>query len=402
MKLKAIIAAAILATTAGTAAAECAYENTTDIKILATGFEAWKVMTEAMAECGQVAAELSQEADQKQASGLAAQPSLYELAGVHNSGLVPLVDQGLVRPLDDLIAAFGGDLQPNQVIKINGETMALAMMVNAQHLMYREDILNDLGIDVPATYDDVLAAADKIAETGVVEYPFGGSWQTTWLEFVNMYLGYGGEFFDDAKNPTLNNEQGVAALEMMKALTAYMDPEYLVADSTYVQQQFQQGKIAMANFWASRAAAMDDTNESTVIGKVKFTSAPRPTADAPRPASTLWWDGITVAKNISDEEAEAAFRVAMEGMDAEMANAHPNTAIWLIKGYEPGENAVGAVETAKNGALPYPASTEMGLMQTAIANNVADFLTGRSTAENTLAAIESAYLVSAREAGLLE
>ena len=26
------------------------------------------------------------------------------------------------------------------------------------------------------------------------------------------------------------------------------------------------------------------------------------------PAATLWWDGFTIAKNISDEDAEASFR----------------------------------------------------------------------------------------------
>ena len=279
--------------------------------------------------------------------------------------------------------------------------MAIAMMVNAQHLMYREDILNDLGIAVPTTYEEVLAAAQQIEDSGVVQYPLGGSWSTTWLEFVNMYLGYGGSFFDENKMPTVNNDTGAASLEMMKRLTAYMDPEFLVSDSTYVQQQFQQGKIAMANLWASRAGAMNNAEESTVVGLVKFASAPAPVEGA-IPASTLWWDGIVIAANISDEEAATVFRVAMEGMDAEMANANPNTAIWLIPGYAPGENAVGAAATAQNGAVPYPASSQMGLMQTAIQNNITDFLTDRVDAATTLAAIESDYLVSAREAGLIE
>ncbi len=99
MKLKAMIIATILTATASTVMADCAYKNTTEVKILATGFEAWKVMTEAMAECGRVTAELSQEADQKQASGLAAEPSLYELAGVHHHRDC----QSLAIDLDELI-----------------------------------------------------------------------------------------------------------------------------------------------------------------------------------------------------------------------------------------------------------------------------------------------------------
>ena len=401
MKLRTLLVGAVIALSGGAAHADCAFNNETELKILATGFEAWKAMTGAMAECGNVSVELSQEAQEKQAPGLAATPPLFQLAGTYNSGLVPLVDQGLVRPLDDLVATHGQHLSDNQLIKVDGQTMAIAMMVNAQHLMYREDILNDLGIAVPATYEEVLAAAQTIEDAGVVQYPLGGSWSTTWLEFVNMYLGYGGGFFDEDKRPTIDNDTGVAALEMMKRLSAYMDPEFLVSDSTYVQQQFQQGKIAMANLWASRAGAMNNAEESTVVGLVRFASAPAPVEGA-IPASTLWWDGIVIAANISDEEAAAAFRVAMEGMDAEMANANPDTAIWLIPGYAPGENAMGAAATAANGAVPYPASSQMGLMQTAIQNNITDFLTGRAEAATTLAAIEEDYLVSAQEAGLIE
>ncbi len=400
MKLRTVAAAAVISLLATGAQADCAFENPVPVKLSSAGFQAWKVVADAMAECGNFEAELSQDFQVKQAAGFAASPSLYHLGGVANSSLVPLANEGIIRPLDELVAQYGQSLSPNQLISVDGQIMAIAMMVNAQHLMYREDILNELGIAVPTTYEEVLAAAETIEAAGVVEYPLGGTWSTTWLEFVNMYLGYGGTFFAEGHQPAVNNEQGVAALEMMKRLTEYMDPEYLVSDSTYVQQQFQQGKIAIANLWASRAGAMDDPNESQVVGLVKMASAPAPVAGA-IPAATLWWDGIVVAKNISDEEAEAAFRVALEGMDAEMVQANNDIAVWLIDGFEPGPAAAGAAATAAAGARPYPASSQMGLMQTAIANNITDFLTDAKDAQATLAAIEDDYLIAAREAGLV-
>lgn len=215
-----------------------------------------------------------------------------------------------------------------------------------------------------------------------------------------MFIGFGGTFMDSASNPTINNEMGIKTLEMMKALTAYMDPEYLVSNSTYVQQQFQQRKIAIANLWASRAAAMDDEAESQVVGKVTMAAAPAAAAGE-RPASTLWWDGVVIAKNITDAEAEAAFQVAMEGLDTEMVSANNDAAIWLIEGYTPGRLAEGAIATANAGAVPYPASKAMGLMQTALGNGVADFLTGAKDAATTLTDIEAEYITAAKEAGLL-
>ena len=44
----------------------------------------------------------------------------------------------------------------------------------------------------------------------------------------------------------------------------------------------------------------------------------------------------------------------------------------------------------------------MGLMQTALGNGLASFLTGQKDAKTALADIEAAYRVSAKEAGLLK
>ena len=383
--------------------AGCAFENQTPIKMLSAGFPAWKAVVESMSECGNFEAELDQEFRHKQPAALEADPALYQIGGVSNSTMVPLLNQGTIRPIDDLVAKHGQHLRPNQLIKIDGKIMAVAMMVNAQHLMYREDILNDLGIAVPSTYDEVLAAAETIKQAGVVEYPLGGTYKTGWnvaQEFVNMHVGMGGSFLDGDNRPTINNEMGLAALEMMKRLTAYMDPEYLVSDSTYVQQQFQQGKIALANLWASRAGAMDAEGESQVVGLVRMASAPAAIAGS-RPASTLWWDGVVFAKNMSDDVADAAFRVAMEGLDREMVEANNDIAVWLIDGFELTPISKGAADTANNGAIPYPASSAMGLMQTALGNGVSDYLTGAKDAATTLADIENAYVTAAKEQGLL-
>ncbi len=401
MKLKSILLAGAMSFAAAGAWADCAFENDVPLKSLSAGFEAWKAVTDAMSECGNFSASLDQEFREKQPEAFAADPALYQIGGVSNATLVPLLNAGTIRPLDDLVEKYGQDLLPNQLIKVDGKTMAIAMMVNAQHLMYRDDVLAELGIEEPKTYADVLAAAAKIKEAGLMDYPIGGTFKTGWnlgQEFVNMYLGEGGQFFGDGNMPAINNDQGVAALETMKAMTEYMDPEYLVSDSTYVQQQFQQGKIAMANLWASRAAAMNDEAESQVVGKVTMAAAPMGSAV---PATTIWWDGIVLASNMSDEEADAAFRVALEGMDGDMVSANNDTAVWLSTAYTPGDLAAGAAASAEGGAKAYPASGPMGIMHTSLGNGLADYLTGAKDAQTTLADIEADYITAAKEAGLI-
>ena len=399
-KLLAAVFAALLIP-AAPAAAACNFQNTVPLKSLTAGFEAWKVVTDAMAECGNFEAELDQEFRQKQPAAFAANPSQYAIGGVANATLVPLLNDGSVRTLDDLAAKHGARLPDSQLIRRDGKIVAVAMMINAQHLMYRRDIFSDLGISPPENYDALLAAAKKIRDAGVVDYPLGGTFKAGWNlaeEFVNMHLGFGGKFFNADKTPAVNGAAGVKTLEMLKALTEYMDPEYLVSDSTYVQQQLQQGKVAMANLWASRAGAMNDEAESQVVGKIGFAAAPAATPGG-KPATTLWWDGMVVAKNISDAEADAAFRLMMHGVSSASLEKGRDAAIWLA--FPDSAIGKGAVDSQKGGAPAYPASTEMGLMHTALGNNIADFLTGKESAQQTLADIEDAYATAAREAGVL-
>ncbi len=406
MFVKRILLAGAVSLIGSTAFAACSYKNEVPLKSLSAGFEAWKAVTDAMAECGNFQAELDQEFRTKQPAAFEANPSLYHIGGVSNGTITPLLNAGTIRPLDDLVAKYGQNLKPNQLIRVNGQVMAVAMMVNTQHLMYREDILSELGIDTPTTWDAVYAAADEIKAAGVVDYPLGATMKSGWnlaQEFVNMYPGFGGTFFNDDNTTAVNSDAGIKALDTMKKALEYTDPEVLVSDSTYVQQQFQQGKIAMANLWASRAGAMNDEAESQVVGKVAMAAAPRAMKGG-APATTLWWDGIVIAKNITDEEADAAFRLAMEGLDADMVKGANDAAIWLVEGYEPTAVAKGAIDTATANPAPpaYPSTTQMGLLHTALGNELPAFLTGERDAADTLVAVEEAYTTSAKEAGVLK
>ncbi|MHB2169320.1 ABC transporter substrate-binding protein [Alsobacter sp. R-9] len=405
MKIKAIVAATALSLLmAGTAHAACSFQNTVPLKSLTAGFQAWKSVTSAMAECGNFQAELDQDFSKKHVAAFSANPALYQIGGVATETFVPLLNGGLIRPLDAYVAKYGQKLQPAQLVKIDGKVMAIAMMVNAQHLMYRKDIFDKLGIPEPKTYDDVLAAAAKIKASGEMATPIGATMRSGWnlaQDFVNMYMGFGGEFFGANNMPAVNGPAGVKTLDMMKKLTAYMDPEYLNADSTVVQKQFQQGKIAIANFWASRAGALDDPKESTVVGKVKMAAAPLAMAGG-KPATTVWWDGAVIARNIPDDQAETAFRVLMEGLDKEMVTANNDDAVWLVEGFKPGPAAEGALATLNAGTPGFPASPRMGLLHSALGSTLPDFFTGKLTAEATLKAVEDKYVTAAKEAGLIK
>ncbi|MEO0386994.1 MAG: extracellular solute-binding protein, partial [Pseudomonadota bacterium] len=282
-----------------------------------------------------------------------------------------------------------------------------AFMANAQHLFYRKDVLETVGVEVPTTYAEVIEAAEAIRAAGLMDHPVALNTKSGWNlaeEFVNMYLGFGGSFFEPGSAaPSINNDAGVAALEMLKALSEYSNPDFLTFDSNATQALWEGGEIALGIMWGSRGAGILDDEGSTeeIVSNTILAMAPKITADG-RPASTLWWDGFTIAKNISDEDAEASFIAMVNGASPETVAANNDAAVWLVPGYEPGPVSAGIFETAQAGAAPYPMVPYMGLLHTALGNELSTFMQGGESAEQALADAEAAYTTAAREQGFLQ
>ena len=402
--------AALAAMSVAAAAAGCGIEKGS-VRILSNDFPALHAVVTEAEKCAtdtvKVTKNQTKDHESLAVASLTANPAEYTSAIVANSSILPLINDGLIRPLDDLVAKHGGGLQKTQLITVDGKVMAVAFMANAQHLFYREDILKQAGVEVPKTYEDMLTAAKVIKEKGLMANPIGGTYKAGWNlaeEFVNMYIGMGGEFFEaGSAKATINNEKGVAALAMMKSLSENMNPDFLTFDSNALQAEFEAGKVAMANFWGSRAAAVTDAEGSTpeITGAIKLAGAPT-VGGGTIPATTLWWDGFTVAKNVSDEDAEATFRALVHGASTEMANANGDKAVWLVSGYTPGAAAIGVTSSASAGSKPYPMTPYMDMLHTALGAEIVDFMQGKEDVAKALADAEAAYTTAAKEKGFLK
>ncbi len=397
-----------LSLTAFSAAQAC--EISARVSVVGNEFPAIQTVGAGAAACtgAEVSTNLTADHQKINVPGMQGNPAEYTTAIVANSSIVALMNEDVIRPLDDLVAKHGGDLKSSQLIKVNGKIMAVAFMANAQHLMYRKDVLADLGISVPKTYEEMLAAAEKIRSSGAMQNPVGGAYAAGWnlaQEFNNMFLGYGGSHFESGSaSPSVNSEAGVNALNMMKSLSEYMNPDFLTHDSNATNAEYRAGNIALLNMWGSRASSQ--TTAEGVTDAVKNGHAiagPMTVGGGSTAASTLWWDGWTVAKNISDAEAEATFIAMMNGISPSMMSDENirTQAVWLIDGYKPTDAAIGVFEAAKMGTTPYPMLPYMGLMHTALGAELPDFMQGKETAEQALADVEAAYVAAAKEKGYL-
>ena len=408
---KSLLAGAILLAGSAAANAGCGIEKGR-VSIVGNEFPAIQTVAKGAEACAgdgvEVKANLTADHQKINVAGMSGNPAEYTSAVVANSSVIELINKDVVRPLDDLVAAHGADISKNRLITIDGKVMAVAFMANAQHLVYRKDILEKAGVQPPKTYEEFLAAAKAIKDAGLMAYPVTGTYKAGWNlaeEFVNMYLGYGGEFFKaGTAEPSINNDKGVATLNMMKALSEYMNPDFLTYDSNAAAAEWEAGNAALMNMWGSRMGPLTD-NEGAVEGVAENTIAagPMTVGGGSIPATTLWWDGWTVAKNISDEDATATFLAMKNGSGPSILNdATMPLAVWMIEGYKPAPTANGVAAAIAAGSIPYPMQPYMGLMHTALGDNIADFLQGKESAEQALADAEAAYATAAKEKGYLK
>ncbi len=335
-------------------------------------------------------------------------PAEYTSVIVANSTLTQLMNDGLVRPLDEYVAKYGQHLKPSQLITIGGNVMAVAFMANSQHLYSRTDVLEQAGVEgIPATVEEVVAAAEKIRAAGIMEHPIVMNMKVGWNvgEIFNLFFfANGGELFKPGSaEPNVNSPEGIAALGTIKSLLEYAHPDHLSHASNETQGLWEAGKAALAIMWGSRGGAvLDDEGSSDEVTSNTVLSAAPTAGGGSTPAATLWWDGVTVAKNIPDEDAEATFAALVSGLTSDLMEEHNDKAIWLIEGFQAGPAAAGVAATAAAGAKPYPMIPFINLMHNALGSELVDFYKGDESAEDALADVEAAYRTSAKEAGFLQ
>jgi multiple sugar transport system substrate-binding protein len=408
--LKASVGLGALVASSAVAWADCGIEAGS-VRILSNDFTSLHIIAAEAETCATptVTVTKNQTTEHKniQVPALTSNPATYPVAVIANNSIVPLLNDGLIRPLDDYVAKWGQDLLENQLVRIDGKVMAVAFQINAQAMLYRKDMLEQAGIEPPKTYEEILAAAEVLREKGIIDTPLLGNYKPGWdlaAQFVNVYLGYGGEFFEPGTaNLTIDNDKGVAALETIKAVSGYMSPDLVTYDSNAAKPVWEAGQAAIkVDSWGSRVSALvDDKDAQPGVAEHSVIAGAPTVGGGAIPAAAIWWDGFTIAKNISDEDAEASFRAMLHGIRPEVAKEHAEVTAWLVKGYEPTPMAAGVFETLKAGAKPYPMVPYMGLLHTALGNELGEFIQGREDAAKALADVTQAYNTMAREGGFL-
>ena len=164
--------------------------------------------------------------------------------------------------IDDMMAedGIGMDRYPAAFAKsaqFEGRTIGFPLRAHAQLMFYRKDVLAEVGMDPPRTWDDVVAVADAIRAKGLDVEPLAlyfhndGNRQNLFI-WLNFLWAAGADVFDAKTCPVWDSEAGLAATEDYIALHTVhkaTNPSSISFVEQDARQSFQQGKSAMIPVW---------------------------------------------------------------------------------------------------------------------------------------------------------
>ncbi|ODV15322.1 MAG: bicyclomycin resistance protein [Lysobacteraceae bacterium SCN 69-25] len=165
--------------------------------------------------------------------------------------LLDFVKDGIAEPLDGYMTGgfkdrfIGPFLKPGQ---IGGKTYGLPIAASARAMFYNKAMLTKAGFpNGPKTWDDVVAAAEKIKADGGNGFGLMAKGTEVDVYFYYAMWSYGGEVLDANQKAAFDSPAGVKALTLYKSmldrgLTEPGPTNYTRED---LQNLFKQGRLGM-------------------------------------------------------------------------------------------------------------------------------------------------------------
>ncbi len=242
------------------------------------------------------------EAHQKQLLAYQQGDGQFDVAQFDNTFLAPFGAAKAMTPLDDFLAKSTeydiADFAKGQQDygKYNGETLGLTLSTEPMIQWYRTDIYDELGLKPATTWDEFLANAKAVKESGKGDGVLMGFGPNVSWWFMTLLWSFGGHLYDDNLKPTVNTPEAVKATEYLKSLLPYAPDGAITANGDDVMFKFLAQDIgAILNYSGYYGATLDPA-ANKFQGKIGTAPMPKGSADITHLAG--WNIGIPAdAKN---------------------------------------------------------------------------------------------------------
>lgn len=209
----------------------------------------------------------------------------------------------------------------------DGAQYAVPILINPEILFYRKDIFRHRGIAPPATTADLLAAAQAlhapdrrlfgVSWTGAKGGPVGQAFIQFLADFGQPVLSFD-RSVDGFKTtspstgslrPMIDTPRGIVTARFMKVLLKVSPPDVLELGWGDQVDLLNDGRVAMAYEWASRASQLPDAKR---VGELGFLPHPVGMADTERHRrknlAPIGGFALGIPTNIPPEQVSTAWR----------------------------------------------------------------------------------------------
>ena len=244
---------------------------------------------------------------QKTTATLAGDQGTYDIIETYGFIIGPNAAAGKLQPLDDLFAKHSEKYKLDQIeesmregMSYDGKLYGLPMQAQMFVMAYRKDVFDKHGLSAPTTFTEMKDAAKKIQDAGDMKYPIALPWLATGdisTQYQAALNSLGTDFVDpETKEPQFDSPESKKALEEMKSLLPYMDPQVTTFDQPKVQQQMFNGTAAIAIMFSGRMNDLTLQTNSQYYDKFAF-AAPPAVEEGDSLFSRLSIDGWSLPEN---------------------------------------------------------------------------------------------------------
>lgn len=185
----------------------------------------------------------------------------------------------------------------------------IPIVVEAEVLYYRKDLLQAAGISVPKTIDELIAAAKKLTDKGKEQYGFvaRGQRSPAVTQFSSFLYSYGGDWFDlSTKKAKIDSPEFIQAVTTYgQLLRDYGPPGTLNMSFPQAAAIVAQGKAAMYTDANSIYQLMLDPKQSQVADKMGVAPFPAGPKGANMYNVTSW--GLSIYSGSKKKDAAWEF-----------------------------------------------------------------------------------------------
>ncbi|KEQ02585.1 polyols ABC transporter substrate-binding protein [Pseudorhizobium pelagicum] len=246
----------------------------------------------------------------KMRNSVRAQEGSYDLININAQSLAEMYAGGFLTPLKQLDANF---TLPEGVLDFGssaywnattssfdpaGDLYGVPTNGNVLALYYRSDLYEKAGLDVPQTWDDLIANA-KALHNPPETYGFvsRGTRESILFDFSPTLFSFGGSYFADPENGdysvTLNSPQGLQALETFIALNKESGTGNPAAlEQAELIQLLATGKAAQGVAVIAAVADLQDPNKSIVTDTIETALLPAGPGGQHASVAGHWMAGI--------------------------------------------------------------------------------------------------------------